>query len=58
MPATRVRVAPVEGATELFTPEFIDFLLVLHDRLGARVHDLIAKRAAMLERAHHFPWRR
>src|SRR5712692_1742268 len=52
MPASRVRVAPVEGATELFTPELTDFLLALHDRLGARVHDLIVKRAAMLARAH------
>jgi len=52
MPASRVRVVPVEGATELFTPAFDEFLLALHDRLGARVHDLIAKRAAMLARAH------
>jgi malate synthase len=52
MPATRVRVAPVEGAAKLFTPEFTDYLLALHDRLGARVHDLIARRAAMLQRAH------
>jgi malate synthase len=52
MPASRVRVAPVEGAADLFTPEFTDFLVALHDRLGARVHDLIAKRAAMLQRAH------
>src|SRR5712692_6485114 len=52
MPASRVRVAPVEGETALFTPEFTDFLLALHDRLGARVHDLIVKRAAMLARAH------
>src|SRR5262245_41692234 len=52
MPVTRVRVAPVEGATELFTPEFNDFLLALHDRLGGRVHELIARRPAMLKRAH------
>src|SRR2546422_11099799 len=52
MPASRVRVAPVEGAAELFTPEFTDFLLALHDRLGGRVHDLIAERASMLARAH------
>jgi len=51
MPASRVRVAPVEGATEMFTAEFTDVLLALHDRLGGRVHDLIAKRAAMLARA-------
>jgi malate synthase len=52
MPASRVRVAPVEGAAELFTPEFTELLLALVDRLGARVHDLIAKRAQMLARAH------
>jgi malate synthase len=52
MPASRVRVAPVEGADRLFTPEFTEYLLALHDRLGARVHDLIAARAAMLARAH------
>jgi malate synthase len=52
MASTRVRVVPVEGADKLFTPEFNAYLLVLHDRLGSRVHDLIAKRAAMLERAH------
>src|SRR5688572_16286563 len=43
MASTRVRVAPVEGADKLFTPEFNAYLLVLHDRLGSRVHDLIAK---------------
>jgi malate synthase len=52
MAATRVRVAPVEGAAKLFTSEFNDYLLALHDRLGAQVHDLIAHRASMLERAH------
>jgi malate synthase len=52
MPASRVRVAPVEGAAELFTSEFTDLLLTLHDRLGGRVHELIAARAAMLARAH------
>jgi malate synthase len=52
MPASRVRVASVEGAAQLFTPEFTDYLVALHDRLGARVHELIARRAAMLQRAH------
>ena len=52
MPPSRIRVAPVAGAAELFTPEFTGLLLALHDRLGARVHDLIGKRAAMLARAH------
>jgi malate synthase len=52
MPASRVRVASVEGAAQLFTPEFTDYLVALHDRLGARVHELIGRRAAMLRRAH------
>ena len=52
MAATRVRVAPVEDAATLFTPELNAYLLALHDRLGARIHDLLAERAAMLERAH------
>jgi len=52
MAATRVRFVSVEGAAELFTLEFNDYLAGLHDRLGARVHGLLAKRAAMLKRAH------
>ena len=52
MPPSRIRVAPVAGAAELFTPEFTDLLLALHDGVGARVHELIGKRATMLERAH------
>jgi len=52
MPPSRLHVAPVEGAAELFTSEFTGLLVGLHDRLGARVHDLIAARAAMLARAH------
>jgi malate synthase len=49
---TRVRFAPVEGAAKLFTPEFNDLLAALHDRLGARIPELLATRAAMLKRAH------
>jgi malate synthase len=52
MVATRVRFVSVEGAAELFTLEFNDYLAGLHDRLGARVHGLLVKRAAMLKRAH------
>ena len=47
----RLSVAEVEGADELFTPGFQQFLLALHDRFTARVHDLRAKRAEVLDRA-------
>ena len=47
----RLRVAEVEGVDELFTPGFQDFLLALHGRFTARIHDLRAKRAVVLERA-------
>ncbi len=47
----RLSVAAVEGAEELFTPEFGEFLLALHDRFTARIHDLRAGRAEVLERA-------
>lgn len=47
----RLSVAEVEGVGELFTPGFQDYLLALHDRFTARVHELRAKRAVVLERA-------
>jgi len=47
----RVRFAPVEGAGELFTPSFNEFLVALHDRFTPRVHELRAKRARVLENA-------
>lgn len=48
----RVRYAPVEGASELFTPEFIDYLTFLHDRFSSEITRLMAKREQMLQRAH------
>ena len=48
----RVRYAPVEGASELFTPEFIDYLTFLHDRFSPEITKLMAKRDRMLKRAH------
>jgi malate synthase len=48
----RVRFAPIEGAAELFTPAFIDYLTRLHDDFTARIHDLRTKRLAMLKKAH------
>ena len=48
----RVRYAPVEGADELLTPEFIGYLTFLHDRFSPKISRLMAKRSRMLERAH------
>ena len=49
----RVQFAPVEGAAQLFTHPFCDFLVGLHDRLTARAHALRARRAEALHRALH-----
>jgi malate synthase len=49
--ATRVRLAPVEGAAELFTPAFLSYLVGLHDQLTVRTHALRAERARVLKRA-------
>src|SRR5215813_14313151 len=48
----RVRVAPISGAGELFTPAFVEYLLRLHDELTPRIHNLRARRAEMLNAAH------
>jgi malate synthase len=44
----RVRFTPVEGATELFTPAFLEYLVRLHDQFTPRVHALREKRAQVL----------
>jgi malate synthase len=49
----RVRYTPVEGAAQLFTPAFLDYLVRLHDEFTPRVRTLMAARAAVLERALH-----
>ncbi len=49
--ASRVRFEPVEGAAEVFTPAFLDYLVALHDALGGRIRDLLARRAEALRRA-------
>jgi malate synthase len=51
--ARRLTFAPVEGAAELFTPAFAEYLVGLHDRFTARIHDLRARRAEVLRRALH-----
>lgn len=49
--ASRVSFAPVDGAAELFTPTFLEYLVLLHDTFTARVHDLRAKRAEVFKQA-------
>jgi malate synthase len=51
--AIRVQWAPVEGAGELFTPPFLEYLLALHDRFAPRVRELLARRADALAQALH-----
>jgi malate synthase len=47
----RLEFQPVEGATSLFTPEFVGYLVALHDRFQPRVLALRARRAEMLANA-------
>src|SRR5213592_4171428 len=49
--ATRVKVVPVEGAARLFTPAFSEYLVRLHDALGASALELRARRDEVLQRA-------
>jgi malate synthase len=48
---TRVRFAPVEGAAQLFTADFCEYLCNLHDDFTPRVHALRRQRDAVLRRA-------
>ncbi len=47
----RTTFVRVEGAKEVFTPEFIEYLEALHDRFTPRIHELRAKRAKVLDQA-------
>ena len=49
--SSRVQCAPIPGANELVSPEFQDYLLVLHDQFAGRIHELRQKRAQVLKRA-------
>ncbi len=49
----RVQCAPIPGADELVSPEFQNYLLVLHDQFAGRIHELREKRAQVLTRALH-----
>ncbi|MEE8302196.1 MAG: hypothetical protein V3S24_07155, partial [Candidatus Tectomicrobia bacterium] len=48
----RLYYNPVEGAAELFSPEFIAYLVHLHDQFTDRVHALRTRRAEVLNLAH------
>jgi len=48
---TRVKIAEFKGVDKLFTPEFNNFMVALHDRFTLRIHDLRSKRAEVLENA-------
>jgi malate synthase len=50
-PTSRVRWAPVDGAATLFTPEFLDYLVALHEQFGPRIQQLLAQRTNALKRA-------
>jgi malate synthase len=55
MPATataRLKYSPVIGAQSLFVQGFIEYLVMLHDEFTPRVHDIRARRAALLEKTH------
>src|SRR5437899_2480738 len=49
--ATRVKFARPEDAARLVTPAFCEYLVLLHDTLGARALELRARRAEILRAA-------
>ena len=51
--SSRIQCAPIPGADELVSPEFQDYLLVLHDQFAGRVQELRDKRAQVVKRALH-----
>src|SRR2546429_3669800 len=48
---TGVMSAPAEAAARLFTPAFCEYLVLLHDTLGARALELCVQRAEILRAA-------
>jgi malate synthase len=48
----RLRFTQVNGAAELFTPAFVEYLVHLHDEFTPRIYALRAQRAEMLKAAH------
>src|SRR5215510_556585 len=51
MTNARFRYEPVEGAQALFTDKFVDYLLVLHDRLTPTIATVLTRRAEAVRRA-------
>ena len=53
MPDTthRVKYTPVEGAEDVFTSAFLDYLAKASDQFTNRIHELRKKRKAVLEKA-------
>jgi malate synthase len=47
----RIRYSNIERVSQLFTPQFIEFLIQLHDAFTPRVHGLRAKRLEVLRQA-------
>jgi malate synthase len=54
----RVSYEKVEGAEDVFTPEFLEYVVAAYDRFNGRVQDVRAKRKALLDMAlkeHRLP---
>ena len=49
--SNRVNYASVDGAADVFTAEFLEYLVAVHDEFVSRVHDLRAKRSQVLRNA-------
>ena len=49
--ADRVEYTEVEGADELFTPEFLEYITEAYDKFAPSIRDIRQKRADMIERA-------
>ena len=49
--SARIEHAQVEGASEVFTPEFVEYLTFVHDKFAPRIIGLLKTRAEMLRKA-------
>ncbi|MCI0417789.1 MAG: hypothetical protein L0312_00985 [Acidobacteria bacterium] len=52
-PAKRLKFAPVQGAAELFTPDFVEYLVYLHDCCSEPIRTLRQNRVRVLQKALH-----
>ena len=48
---SRVHHADVPGAEELFTPDFLEFIVEAHDKFKPVIEDIRQKRGALIDRA-------